>query len=140
MTITLDPTLVAFVKKEEGFAAVAFWDYRQWTNGYGTKAHFARETISQTEAERRLEIELSAAQAIVEQFAPDAPQGVKNALADLTYNAGAGWAHQGLGEEIKAGNWAQAKVHLEEYDRAGGKVNAGLESRRKVEASWFPEA
>ena len=28
---------VEFLKKEEGFAAKPYWDYSQWTVGYGTK-------------------------------------------------------------------------------------------------------
>ena len=140
MTITLDPTLVAFVKQEEGFASVAFWDFKQWTNGWGTKAHFAHERIDQTTADRRLDVELAAASAVVEHFAPNAPQGVKSALTDLTFNEGNGWQHQRLGYLILAGNWQEAKAHLLLYDEAGGKVEEGLETRRKREAAWFPEA
>ena len=136
---TLDPTLVAFVKKEEGFTPVAKWDYQQYTNGYGTRAHYPHEPISRAEAERRLDIELSAAQASVEHFAPNAPAGVKNALTDLTFNGGSAWQHAGLGDEVRDGNWAEARVHLLQYDRAGGRVNSGLEARREAEASWFPK-
>jgi len=133
----LDPRLVAEVKEFEGFAPVAKWDYRQWTNGYGTRAHYPHEPITRPVAEQRLDVELQAAMASVESFAPSAPQGVKLGLADLTYNAGSGWQHEGLGQAVKQGDWAAAKQHLLEYDRAGGRVNSGLESRRKTEASWF---
>lgn len=133
----LDPTLVAFIKKEEGFAPVAQWDEKQWSNGYGTRAHYPREPISRAEAERRLDIEITAAQAAVDHFHPNLPPGVRKALTDLTYNAGIAWEHATLGEEARAGNWGAVREHLLEYDRAGGRVNSGLEARRRAEASWF---
>lgn len=139
MTITLDPTLVAFVKQEEGFSAVAFWDFQQWTNGWGTKAHFAHERIDQVTADQRLEVELEAAQAAVVHFQPDMPAGVLNALTDLTYNEGSGWQHQALGSFVKTKHWVGARDHLLLYDEAGGKVEEGLETRRKREAAWFPQ-
>lgn len=135
--MTLDAALIAFVKEQEGFVSCAQWDFHQWTNGYGTRAHDHRECISQAEAERRLIIELSAAQASVVAFCSGLPQGVLNALTDLTYNAGAMWMHMGLGDEVKAGDWVQAKAHLLMYEKAGGKNRPDLEKRRKAEASWF---
>lgn len=134
----LDPTLVKFVKDEEGFTRCATWDYQQWTNGYGTRAHHPRECITEAEAERRLGVEMEAAQAAVLHFQPTMPQGVENALIDLTFNAGAAWMHDGLGEEVRAGNWAAAKEHLLQYDHAGGRVLSDLKKRRIAEASWFP--
>lgn len=136
----LDPTLVEAVKKLEGFDAVAFWDYQQWTNGYGTRAHYPHERISIGIAEQRLMTELAAAQASVDSLGIDMPPGVRKALTDLTFNAGFGWSHAGLGIAVRQKDWATAKEHLLEYDIAGGKVNATLEARRKEEASWFNEA
>lgn len=133
----LDPRLIAAVKDFEGFAPIAKWDYEQWTNGYGTKAHYPHEPISVTTAEERLDVELSAAQASVDKFRPNIPAGPRMALIDLTFNAGPGWQHEDLGKAVKAADWDTAKAHLLEYDRAGGRVNAGLEKRRKSEASWF---
>ena len=135
--MTLDPTLVAFVKQEEGFEPVAKWDFQQWTNGYGTRAHFPQERISVATAEQRLDIELTASQAQVDSLGIAMPTGVRKALTDLTFNAGFGWAHSGLGIAVKQLDWVAAKQHLLEYDRAGGRVNASLEARRVKEASWF---
>jgi lysozyme len=133
----LTPDYVAFVEKEEGFAAVAFWDYQQWTNGYGTRAHYPHEPITRPEAQQRLDVELDAAEAAVDRFAPNLPAGPRKALTDLTFNAGAGWMHAGLGVAVKAADWTAVKAHLLEYDRAGGKVNAGLLARRKTEEGWI---
>jgi lysozyme len=135
----LDTDLVEAVKRFEGFAPLAKWDYKQYTNGFGTRAHSKTEHISETEAQRRLVIELTAAQALVDHFAPGAPQGVRNALTSLTFNEGTGWEHDGLGEAVKAKNWGMAKAHFLMYDHAGDKVLPALEKRRAEEASWFPK-
>lgn len=136
--MTLDPALIAFVKHEESFTPRAVWDYQQWTNGYGTRAHAPHELITEAEAERRLLIELEAAQAAVIHFQPTMPAGVLNALTDLTFNAGAAWMHAGLGDVVKAQKWTEIKGHLVEYDRAGGQVLQDLVERREAEAKWLP--
>lgn len=134
----LDPTLVEAVKGFEGFTAVAVWDFKQWTNGYGTRAHFPRERVSVATAEERLDVELLAAQAAVDSLGVSMPDGVRKALTDLTFNAGFGWSHAGLGVAVKQCDWVAAKQHLLEYDVAGGKIMSDLEKRRTTEASWFP--
>ncbi len=35
--MSVSDEFVEFLKKEEGFAAKPYWDYSQWTVGYGTK-------------------------------------------------------------------------------------------------------
>jgi lysozyme len=134
----LSSLLISFVKDEEGFTPIAKWDYQQWTNGYGTRARYPHEPISRGVAEQRLIAELTFAQAAVDNFNPNLPDGVRRALTDLTFNAGSGWTHAGLGYAVKEGDWETVKVHLLEYDRAGGVINYGLEKRRQAEASWFP--
>jgi GH24 family phage-related lysozyme (muramidase) len=133
----VDPGLVAFVKKQEGFSTKAYWDYKQYSIGYGTKANSPTEVIDEAEATRRLTTEINIAEQAVEKVAANAPKGVKQALTDLTYNAGAGWETQELGALIKAGNYIEAKAHLLQYNHAGGQVLAGLTARREAEASWF---
>ncbi len=133
----VDQGLVNFIKKFEGFSAKAFWDYKQYTNGYGTKALSSTEVIDEAEAERRLMAEINAAERLIEPVAANAPKGVKQALTSLTYNAGSGWEHQTLGELVKSGDYAGAKTHLLQYNHAGGKVLDGLTKRREAEAAMF---
>ena len=73
----------------------------------------------------------------VEKVAANAPKGVKQALTDLTYNAGSGWEAQTLGQLIKAGDYENAKSHVLQYNHAGGQVLAGLTARREAEVKWF---
>ncbi len=125
------------VKKFEGFEPVAQWDYKQWTNGYGTRALGPKERITREEAEIRLAHELEKAERYVVSFAAYLPEGVRCALIDLTFNSGTAWESAGLGKLIKGGFYDSAKTRLLQYNRAGGKVNKGLTARRKEEASWF---
>jgi GH24 family phage-related lysozyme (muramidase) len=136
-TPVIDPALVAAVKKFEGFSAKAYGDFKQYSIGYGTKATGPDETITEAEAETRLNEELAKAEAAVESFAPNAPKGVKQALTDLTYNSGTAWMKAGLGQLIQAGDYTSAKERILQYNHAGGEVNSGLTKRREAEASWF---
>lgn len=134
----VDQGLVDFVKKQEGFRANPYWDYKQWSVGYGTKASGPNDAVTEAEAERRLAVEINAAEKLVERITPaNAPKGVKQALTDLTYNAGPGWEESGLGTAIKSADWAKAREIIPEYNHAGGQVVPALTARRNAEVSWF---
>jgi GH24 family phage-related lysozyme (muramidase) len=134
----VDQGLVNFIKKTEGLSLKAYWDYKQYSIGYGTKATSATEVITEAEAVARLTVEIDKAEKLAEKVIPaGAPIGVKQALTDLTYNAGSGWEEAGLGAAVKASDWAKAKESILQYNHAGGVVNAGLTARREAEVSWF---
>jgi len=125
------------IKRFEGFSAQAKWDYAQYTNGYGTKARFAGETISAVEADRRFEAEIFKAQALVDGFAPALDAGTRAALTSLTFNAGPGWMQAGLGRAVRSGDAGEVRRIFVQYDKAGGEVLPGLTKRRLQEASWI---
>lgn len=127
----LDPDLVNRVKQFEGYTPKAQWDYKQNSNGYGTRAQFPGEQIDQATANQRLNGELGKAQSLVEQHAPNAPDGWKKALTDLTYNAGDGWARSGLGVAVKNGEYDKARDLFVQYNKAGGQTLPGLVDRRR---------
>lgn len=133
----LDPFYSDQIIGFEGFAPQAAWDYKQHSNGYGTKALYPGETIDKETAQQRFDAELGKAAEFVNKVAPDAPAGTKAALTSLTYNAGTGWANSGLGEAVKSGDWSAAKDRFLQYNKAGGDINPGLVKRRQAEASWF---
>ena len=133
----VDQGLVNFIKKQEGYSAKAYWDYKQWTSGYGTKANSATEVIDEAEAERRLRAEIVVADNLVKNFVSNLPKGIHQALIDLTYNAGSGWEHASLGAAVKAQKWDTVKADILQYNHAGGAVNAGLTARREAEVTWF---
>jgi uncharacterized protein (TIGR02594 family) len=124
------------VKKFEGFAPRAQWDYKQYTSGYGTKAAYAGESISREEAERRLHGELGKAGGSVDAINPNLDPGTRAALSDLAFNAGPG-ALKGIRGAIASGDTAAIKAWLpEHYRTAGGRPLQALIDRRNEEASW----
>lgn len=131
------------VKEFEGFHSKPYWDYRQWTNGYGTRAKHKNEYITREEAEKRLLQEMAHAASLVSNFAKkhnlDMPEGVHAALTSLTYNAGAKWMRLGLGKRIAAGQYTLAKKNFVQYNKAGGKTLRGLVKRRHAEVKWFDD-
>jgi lysozyme len=131
--VTVDDPLLRRIMAYEGFTPRAAWDYRQHSNGYGTRARAPGEVIDQAEAERRLQSEVANAAAQVDRFNPNLPPGVRSALTSLTYNSGAGWQNAGLGAAIKAGNYDDARSRFLQYTKAGGQTLPGLVSRRQDE-------
>ncbi len=124
------------IKKFEGYTPKAQWDYQQHSVGYGTKAKYPGEVIDKPEAERRFKTEVDGARAIVEQVAPNAPPGWKDALTSLTYNSGGKWARSGLGAAIQKGDYQEAARIYAQYNKAGGKTLPGLVNRRQEELGW----
>ncbi|MGI9426126.1 MAG: lysozyme [Hyphomicrobiaceae bacterium] len=133
----MDVGLLEAVKTFEGFTPQAVWDYKQSTNGYGTRATHNTETITKVEAERRLVNELQQAMTAVEKFAPTLDQGTKHALASLTFNAGTAWMKSGLGQAILRQDFDEARSLFLQYTKAGGKDLPGLIARRHAEVQWF---
>ncbi len=137
MPYDLSPEYADAIKGFEGYTPRAQWDYKQNSNGYGTKAQYPGEVIDRDTAEQRFQAEVGKAAGYVDQIAPNAPPGVRAALTSLTYNAGPGWMGAGLGDLVRAGDWAGAAERFQQYNKAGGQVNQGLVNRRTKEAAWF---
>jgi len=133
----IDQGLVDFIKKAEGFQAKPYWDYKQWTHGYGTKASGPTDVITEADAEKELIVEINAAYKAVNDKYPGLPKGIAQALTDLTFNAGPGWEQATLGQRVAEKKWDSVKADILLYNHAGGQVSAGLTSRREAEVSWF---
>lgn len=125
------------IKQFEGFSSVAKWDYKQHTNGYGTKAEFPGERITPEVAEARFQSELANAREIVEKNAGHLDEGARAALTSLTFNAGDKWVRSGLGDAIRANDIEKAKELFLKYTKAGGQDLPGLVKRRFEELAWF---
>ena len=133
----LSSSYLSAIQKFEGFAEKAQWDYAQYTNGYGTRALSANETITRAEAERRFKSEIGEARALVDRFAPDLDEGTRSALTSLTFNAGTAWMKSGLGRAVQGGDLERVREIFVLYNKAGGEVLPGLVARRAVEVSWI---
>jgi GH24 family phage-related lysozyme (muramidase) len=119
-----------------GFHEKAYWDYGQWSIGYGTKSKEG-ETISKAEGEKRLAAELGSHRGRVEteakrlglSFTP----AELDALTSFDYNTG-------KIETLLAGG-KRSKREIADtmplYRNAGGDRIPGLERRRKAERHLF---
>lgn len=125
------------LKKFEGFYQKPYWDYKQWTVGYGTRASGPNDVVDAEEAKRRLAKELEQAAGLVDRFAPNLDPGTRAALTSLTFNAGGDWMNAGLGAAIKRGDMEEAKRRFVQYTKAGGEDLPGLVNRRNDEVTWF---
>ncbi len=129
-----DEDLYDRIRGFEGYTARAKWDYAQNSNGYGTKARYPGEIIPRQVAEQRMRDEVGGARGIVDKFAPNADAGTRDALTDLTFNAGKKWTQEGLGKAVLARDYPRAQELFGQYVNAGGKPLAGLVERRAAMA------
>jgi lysozyme len=133
----MDETYLSAIRKFEGFATRGSWDYKQVSNGYGTRAKFEGEVIDAQEADQRFRGEIVEAKRAVAKFAPQIDEGSAAALTSLTFNAGSSWMRSGLGAAVRAGDLDKARAIFQEYTKAGGRELPGLVARRKIEAAWI---
>jgi GH24 family phage-related lysozyme (muramidase) len=131
--------LLAQIRKREGFSPTAYWDNKQWSIGYGTRASSSTETISREEAEARLRREVASSSATVDalarSFGLTLNSNQREALTDFAYNLGGG-ALRGLLSQAN-GNLGVIPGLMQEYNHAGGQVNEGLTMRRLWEGRLF---
>lgn len=136
---SVEEQLLSAIRGFEGFTPRAKFDYKQNSNGYGTRAKFAGERIDRPTAETRLQSEAGKAQDLVDRNFPGLPQGVRKAMTDLTYNAGDKWMRSGLGQLVRDGNYSGAMERIQQYNKAGGKVLPGLSDRRAADAGMMKD-
>ena len=99
--LTVSENGIALIKEFEGFSAKPYWDYGQWTVGYGTRApaehleRYQKEGISREEAEVLLRDFLTEYGEDVNNFANkwglELTQGQFDALLSLSFNCGPNW-------------------------------------------------
>jgi GH24 family phage-related lysozyme (muramidase) len=142
---TYSDRLIDYIKKTERFTAKAFWDKKQYTNGYGTKALNPEEVVSKVEAENRLKTYLQNAVSNVISYGKDKKyqwtQGQIDALTSFAYNGGIGMLDQ-LTQGGKRTNDQIAQAMMS-YNKATdvktGKTETlpGLTTRRAEELAMF---
>lgn len=136
---------VDLLKKYEGYSAKAFWDYKQWSIGYGSKAKDRNEVIDRKEAFDRLKSEADRFEVSIKKYVTvPLTQNMYDALVSFTYNTGAGWmmksdkgTYSSVYSALQAKNYKLAAKNLKKYVMAGGKVNKGLVNRREEEYQHF---
>jgi lysozyme len=126
------------IKEFEGFHPSPYWDYAQWTWGYGTRAPGRHGTISRERAEAELQAYLrNNCVPIIEPLNVSSSQAV--ALLSFCFNVGpeqfststlVGLIRQGAPADQVAWEFGQ-------WTKAGGKELQGLKNRRAQEKQIF---
>ena len=143
----INQATVDLVKRFEGLRLTAYQDsVGIWTIGYGTTAAAgvgiapkAGMTITEAQAEAYLRagLEKFAAQIRPMIKVPVTPNQF-GACLSLAYNIGPGaFARSSVLRHLNAGNLERAKASFALWNKAGGKVLAGLVRRRAAEAALF---
>jgi GH24 family phage-related lysozyme (muramidase) len=133
------PGLIAYVKRKENFTATAFWDNKQYTNGYGTKAKSSTETISEHEATRRLIADLNTRKTYVSSYGHHHGYTWDNnqveSMTSFAHNLGTGKVGQVTNNGTRTNGEIAEAMKL--YNKANGVVLPGLTTRRNEESAWF---
>lgn len=144
--------LVSLVAAFEGFSQYPFWDYSQWSVGYGTRCpdgklseymlHGIPEEDARTLLHEHLQASKSQVIAWLDREGLARSDAQINALTSLTYNIGPGWmssdGYAGFRELIISGGTEQEIVTaFAQICHAGGEVLPGLIERRICEAYLY---
>lgn len=137
---------LALIKSFEGLSLAAYPDPGSggdpWTIGYGaTGAGIHKGVVwTQAMADSRLADDVSRFADGVSELIGAAPttQGQFDAMTSLSFNVGLGnFGSSTLLKKHKAGDHAGAAAEFVRWNRANGKVMAGLTRRREAEAAMY---
>lgn len=112
-TMSVSDEMIGVLKKMEGFHGVAYWDYGQWTIGYGTRCPAGKEKyyteenpMTVEEAVALLHTELAEFENAVNKFAKKYSlhfsQNQFDALVSFSYNCGGSWMSSATNNIVKA--------------------------------------
>ena len=147
---TVSPECVDIIKKWEGFSAKPYWDYQQWTVGYGTRVpdgkleEYKANGITREEAERQLIEHLNkdgvAVNKFIDKYGLTFTQGMFDAVLSLCYNCGGSWLNgvSTLHTSIVQG-WTGDDLLFAfgQWSTAGGVTQPALIRRRLAEANMY---
>jgi lysozyme len=132
---------IDLIKKFEGLRLEAYEDVvGVWTIGYGHTGDVQPwETLTEAEAEMLLVGDLEETEEGVERLVTvDLDQNEFDALVSFAFNVGLGALKSStLLKLLNSGNRTGAAAQFKRWDKAGGKVYAGLSRRRAAEAEMF---
>ena len=142
---------VNLLKREEGFSKKPYWDYAQWTVGYGTKCpddkleEYKANGITEEEAEKLLRSYIARFEGEIHKFAARTgltlTQNQFDALMLFSYNCGTGWMYSTTGILYKAiVGGAKGNELINAFSRwcnAGGQIKTFLLRRRLSEANIY---
>lgn len=142
---------IRILKLEEGFSTTPYWDYAQWTVGYGTKCpddkleEYRQNGISEEEAELLLRTYITRFESELHGFmirtGVQLNQNQFDALLLFSYNCGSGWTYEttgGLYNAVVSGATGNELIDaLSRWCNAGGQIKTFLLRRRLCEANIY---
>lgn len=142
---------VTVLKAEEGFSQKPYWDYAQWTVGYGTKCpddkleYYKENGITHEEAEQLLRSYIARFEGEINRFSNRTGtllnQNQFDALMLFSYNCGTAWAYSTNGifyNAIVSGATGSELVNaFSRWCNAGGQIKTYLLRRRLSEANMY---
>lgn len=152
--------MLRVLKKLEGFAAYAYWDYKQWSIGYGSRCpagkekYYQEHPITEEYAEELLRGELDYFEKEVNDFIKEknltVTQNQYDALVSFSYNCGANWTTETTGyfhNGVLSGDLGSEFVYgMFLWSTAGGQYvliprrisEIYMYSQSKYEHRWLP--
>ena len=148
---TTSDAAVSLIKHFEGFSKYPYWDYGQYTVGYGTRcpddkvSYYMTYGISEYEATVLLKKFIRTFEGHVNymdrEYGLNLTQNEFDALVLFTYNVGQGWIYDEsnlITQAVINGDMGNDFIFaLTRWGTAGGKVNSTLVNRRLVEANMY---
>lgn len=127
------------IQKFEGYYEKPYWDYKQWTVGYGSRASGPNDTVTKDEAHQRLMNEMDEYAGYVrDNVKVPLTQNQFDALTSFVYNVGPGGIKGStVQKRLNEGDYRGAADAMMMWDKAGGKTLEGLKNRREAERKLF---
>ncbi len=149
--MTMSEEGMKLLKAEEGFSKYPYWDYRQYTVGYGTKCpsdmvdHYKKYGITHEEAETLLRNYMSSMEYTLNRYIEKhnlvLTQNQYDAIALFSYNVGTGWTKENSGIFYDAiTNGATGNDLIRAFGlwcKADGQIRDYLLRRRMSEANLY---
>ncbi len=139
--------LIEFIKQHEGFSTYAYWDYSQYTIGYGTacKKNEYPNGISRAEADYLLRLELKEVEDEVNKALAKGTvqhtQSQYDAIISFTFNLGGQWIRSSnrIYQYVLFGGHSELEFvnTMGAWANAGGSVVQSLMHRRMDEADMY---
>ena len=132
---------IDLIKRFEGLRLTAYkCPAGIWTVGYGQTGPNIKQgtTITLEQAEQLLVTSLIQYENAVDKYAGKAHQNQFDAMVSLCYNIGVGnFSKSSVARLHKAGQYTGAAAAFLLWNKAGGKILAGLVNRRKAERNLY---
>lgn len=141
---------IEFIKSVEGFSAHPYYDYSQYTVGYGTRCpadkydEYMTVGITMEEADAYLReflvyFEDEVNRKIIDKNGLTLTQSQYDALVSFSFNLGTSWMSSGTLKKaiVNGGDAHEITAAFSLYCKAGGKIVPGLVTRRLCEANMF---